>query len=114
MGAAGAGLAALAFTSGLIPVLGPITAAGTLAAALLGAASGAAAGGLVGALIGLGLSEEDAKYYEDEVRKGRTLVTVDAGARSDDAWGILRHHGGYNRETAAEPGGADAGRGESA
>ena len=33
---------------------------------------------------GRGIPEEDAKYYENEVRSGRFLVTVDAGERTTD------------------------------
>src|SRR5207302_270260 len=41
--------------------------------------------------------EEDAKYYEAEVKAGRYLVTVDAKDRKDEAWEILRRHGAYNK-----------------
>ena len=53
-----------------------------------------------GALIGWGVPEEDAKYYESEVSAGRYLVTVDAGDRSDDAYGVFTRHGGYDRAGA--------------
>jgi len=102
--AAGAGamaLGSLAVTFGVIPVIGPILAVGPLAAALISAGAGAAAGGIAGALIGWGIPEEDAGYYEDEVKAGRYLVTVRAGDRATEAWGILNRHGGYNRTTAA-------------
>jgi hypothetical protein len=69
------GLAALA-----IPGIGPVLAAGPLASALIaggvGAGVGAVAGGLVGALVDLGLSEEEAGYYAEGVRRGGTLLTV--------------------------------------
>jgi uncharacterized membrane protein len=69
------GLAALA-----IPGVGPVIAAGPLASALIaggvGAGVGAVAGGLVGALVDLGLSEEEAGYYAEGVRRGGTLLTV--------------------------------------
>lgn len=100
----GAGVAALwslGVTFGMLPVIGPILAAGPIAAALISAAGGAAAGGLVGALIGTGISEEDASYYEGEFQSGRTLVTVKADGRNDEAWAILRRHGAYSRQTAA-------------
>src|SRR5262245_22283076 len=79
---AGAGTAVgLGVLAGTIPVIGPVLAVGTLGTILLNAAAGAAVMGLVGALIGLGIPEEDAKYYESEVRGGRYLVTVEAGDR---------------------------------
>jgi uncharacterized protein (TIGR02271 family) len=101
---AGAGIAALwslAITFGVLPVIGPILAAGPLAAALISAAGGAAVGGIVGALIGLGIPEHEAKYYQGEVEAGRTLVTVNANGRYDEAWRILHGSGAYNYETAA-------------
>jgi len=95
---AGAGvLVGLGVLAGTIPVIGPVMAVGTLGTLLLNAAAGAAVVGLVGALIGLGIPEEDAKFYEDEVRGGRFLVTVDAGSRESEAWAIIRRSGGYNR-----------------
>lgn len=67
------GLGALA-----IPGIGPIVAAGPIVATLAGAGIGAAAGGIVGALVDLGLPEEQAQYYAEGVRRGGTLVTVQA------------------------------------
>jgi len=102
--AAGAGIAALwslGISFGVLPVIGPILAAGPIAAALLSAAGGAAAGGLVGALIGLGIPEEEAKYYESEFHSGRTIVTVRAEGRADEGWAILHRYGAYNREMVA-------------
>src|SRR4029453_3438753 len=96
--AAGAGaLVGLGVLAGTIPVIGPVMALGTLGTILLNAAAGAAVVGLVGALVGLGIPEDDAKFYEAEVRGGRFLVTVDAGNRESEAWAILRRAGGYNR-----------------
>ena len=94
-----AALWSLGISFSVLPVIGPILAAGPLAAALISAAGGAAAGGMAGALTGLGLAETDAKYYEDELKAGRTIVTVHADDRSDEAWSILRRHGAYNRST---------------
>lgn len=96
---AGAGTAVgLGVLAGTIPVIGPVLALGTLGTILLNAAAGAAVVGLVGALIGLGIPEEDARFYEDEVRGGRFLVTVEAaGERDAEAWAILRRGGGHNR-----------------
>jgi len=89
-----AGLTALA-----IPGFGPIIAAGPIAAALTGAGLGAAAGGLIGGLTKAGISESDAEYYAEGVKRGGVLVTVrttealahraseildDAGARDVD------------------------------
>jgi hypothetical protein len=66
-----AGLVAL-----VIPGIGPLIAAGPLAAAMGGLAAGAAVGGIVGLLKDHGVSEEEAEFYEDGVRRGGALVTV--------------------------------------
>lgn len=68
-----------------IPGIGPVVAGGMLASAfglgggtaIAGAGIGAAAGGLVGGLTGLGFSHDEATYYDEGVRSGRTLVTVE-------------------------------------
>jgi len=68
-----------------IPGIGPVVAGGVLASAfglgggtaVAGAGIGAAAGGLIGGLTGLGFSHDEATYYDEGVRGGRTLVTVD-------------------------------------
>ncbi|MBX5493300.1 MAG: hypothetical protein IRZ14_19285 [Chloroflexi bacterium] len=82
-----------------IPGVGPFIAAGALATALTGAAIGAGVGAIAGALIGLGIPEEEARYYESEVRGGRTLVTVRADGRYDEAQSLLRRHGAYDIQT---------------
>jgi hypothetical protein len=104
--AIGAGVGALAgaavgagVLAGAIPVIGPVLAVGTLGTVLLNAAGGAAIAGIAGALIGWGIPEEDARYYEGEVKTGRYLVTVECGY-GDDARDILKRHGGYDRTTA--------------
>src|SRR5919204_1502339 len=76
-----------------IPGVGPVVAAGPLAAALTGAAVGAAGGGLLGALTGLGVPEEEARWYEAEVGRGGTLVTVRADGRYDEARRVLLDYG---------------------
>src|SRR5262249_57332627 len=99
---AGLGLGALAglgVLSGAIPVVGPAIAGGTLGVILSNAAAGAAIAGLTGALIGYGIPEEEAKYYESEFEAGRTIVTVHANGRVDDATAILRRHEAYDMST---------------
>jgi hypothetical protein len=79
----------------VIPGIGPFVAAGALATAVGGAALGAGLGAVAGALVGMGVPEKDARYYEDEVRKGRSLVAV-RGKRADEADGIMHRFGGYD------------------
>jgi hypothetical protein len=89
-----------------IPGVGPILAAGPLAAALgtlAGAGVGAAAGGLIGALIDMGLPEEEAQYYAEGVRRGGTLVTVQApDHRLDEVRQVMDRHGAVNVRERAE------------
>jgi hypothetical protein len=87
----------------LIPGIGPVVSGGllggVLASAAAGAVTGAVAGGIAGALIGLGIPENEAKYYDQEFRMGRTLITVRAGDRYDHAADIIRRRHGYDYET---------------
>jgi len=96
---AGLGLGALAglgVLSGVIPIVGPAIAAGTLGVILSNAAVGAGIAGLVGALVGAGVPEHEAHYYQGEFEAGRTIVTVTADGRSDEATSILRKYGAYD------------------
>lgn len=97
--AAGASLGALwglGILAGLLPAIGPAIAGGTLAVLLSSAAAGAAAAGLAGALVGMGLSREEAEFYEGELKEGRTIVTVKAGRRREEAMQLLRQFGSYD------------------
>jgi hypothetical protein len=73
LGGIAAGLVAL----GTIAIPGlALLAAGPVVAVLAGIGAGATAGGLTGALIGMGLPEHEARFYNDEIRKGAMLVGV--------------------------------------
>ncbi|MBC8118291.1 MAG: hypothetical protein H7X75_01775 [Burkholderiaceae bacterium] len=86
-----------------IPGIGPIVAAGPIAAALAGAGVGAVAGGLIGGLTGVGVSEDDASYYAESVRRGGALVTVRADdERADAAASLMRNHGAVDIERRVE------------
>ena len=88
----------LAVAAGLIPGVGPIIAGGILMGLLASAGAGATVGTVVGGLIGLGVPEDEADYYEDEVTSGRVLVSVDAGSRRAEAVDLLKRHGaGFHR-----------------
>jgi hypothetical protein len=85
-GAIVGGLAGLAVANGILPGLGTLFVAGPLATALgltgaaattaAGAMTVAAAGTLIGALTGLGVSEDEAKVYEEKVKLGSILVAA--------------------------------------
>src|SRR5215207_6381903 len=88
-GAAGGALVGAGIVAGMFTPIGPVLALGTLGTILVNAAGGAAIVGLAGALIGWGIPEDDASYYEGEVKAGRYLVTVDCGDRSADVRGVF-------------------------
>jgi len=96
-GAAGGALIGAGIAAGVIPVIGPVLAIGTLGTILLNAAGGAALVGMAGALVGWGIPEDDATFYEGEVKGGRYLVMVDTKDRADQARTILHGRGGFDR-----------------
>ena len=107
---AGAGIGGLLGVAALaIPGVGPIAAAGAIAAsaipeaAAIGAAVGATAGGLSGLLTKHGVSDDDARYYEDRINQGGIFVSLntdDAGVSSETAREILYSHGGHSASRA--------------
>ena len=80
-------LASVAVAS--VPGLGPVLAFGPLAVSLastaVGAGVGAAAGGIIGALVDLGMSEKEAHFYAEGVKRGGILVAVKSTSRSQTA-----------------------------
>jgi Heat induced stress protein YflT len=96
--AGGLGYGAIALALGLIPGFGPVLTWGALAATLfgVGAAVGATTGGIVGALIGADFPEEEARFYETELKAGKVLVGVRADNRAVEARDILDRCGGYH------------------
>jgi hypothetical protein len=90
--APGAGLGALwglGILAVILPGIGPAIVGGTLGMLLSSAAAGATAVGIAGTLVGLGLSEEDATYYEDEFKSG--LTPGDSQGRSRVPRGTSNH-----------------------
>jgi hypothetical protein len=79
------------------------------------AALGAAAGGLLGALVDLGIPEEEAHGYEEHVRKGSILLTVNANSdeQARQAHQLFDRHGGSDvRAYGVAGAGRGAGRGD--
>jgi Heat induced stress protein YflT len=72
----------------LIPGLGIALAGGILAAVF-----GAVAGGFAGSLVSIGIPEEEAHYYQEQLMAGRTLVTVHAHGLYEEATAVLRASG---------------------
>jgi len=94
-----AGLVAMA-----LPGIGPLIAAGPIAGAIGGLAIGSAAGGIVGLLKDHGISEEQAQFYAEGVRRGGSLVTVHAIPEDQEkkARGILDDNGAIEIERLAD------------
>lgn len=93
-----AGLGSLA-----IPGFGPLLAAGPIVSFLtgagIGAGVGAIAGGLIGALVNAGVPEAQARIYEESLRRGGVLVTVEADDDTAElAADILDRHGAIDLE----------------
>ena len=81
-----------------IPGLGAFIAAGPIMSAIAGAGIGGTVGGLTGGLIGLGIPENEAKNYEDYIRNGGKLISIEF---SDNIWKrkaieILEENGAKN------------------
>jgi len=74
----------------LIPGFGPALAGGIIAAMLSGAALGATAGGIMALLSSLGLSNVDARFYQQELSAGHTVITVKLASGQKEAEAILR------------------------
>jgi len=94
-----AGMVAIA-----IPGIGPFLAAGPLATTLAGAVGGmtvgAATGGVIGLLRDHGISEEEAEFYAEGVKRGGALVTIHGipDDRADEARKILSRNGALDTE----------------
>ncbi len=73
-----------------------------MAGVLTGAAAGAAIGGVAGALSKMGVPDEEARYYEDEFKRGRTLMTVKNADRYDEAGDIIRRGRGFDYGTRSD------------
>jgi hypothetical protein len=90
VGAGGGALWALGVAAGVLPAIGPVIAGGLLIAVIASAATGAATGAIVGGLVGLGIGDREAAFYDEEFRKGRTIVVVRADDRAALAATVLR------------------------
>lgn len=97
--AVGATLAAVAAigTSIAIPGLGLLI-AGPIAAALAGGGAGAVTGGVIGALVGAGMTEQNAKAYDEALRSGGVVIGVipHDGSDASDLQARFREYNGEN------------------
>ena len=93
---AGTGLG-LAVVAGLLSPLGPVLAGGALVGLLASMGVGATVGSAIGGLVGLGISQDDADYFEQQLKAGKTLVTVSTSDDVDEAIDIIQRTGGQLR-----------------
>jgi hypothetical protein len=84
----------------IIPGIGPLIAAGPIAGAIAGLTAGAATGGVIGLLRDHGVSEEEAEFYAEGVKRGGALVTVHdvSEERAGEAKRIFERHGAIDTE----------------
>jgi hypothetical protein len=84
----------------VIPGVGPFLAAGPLAAAMGGIAAGAGVGGVVGLLRDNGVSQEEAEFYEDGVRRGGSLITLRGASEEEEkkARDVMQKNGSIETE----------------
>lgn len=104
IGAAAGGLTGLglgaAVAAGLLSPLGPVVAGGALVALIASVGTGAVVGTVVGGLVGLGVPEDHAQWYANELEEGRVVVSVrapDATAAAD----VLLAEGAKSRPQTA-------------
>lgn len=89
------GIAGLAASAGalMIPGIGPIVAMGPLAATI----TGAVGGGIVGSLVDWGIPAEQARKYEEDIKAGGAVVSVESTRQKvDEAAKQLRAEGARN------------------
>ena len=96
--AVGATIGAIAAigTALVLPGLGLVI-AGPIAAALAGGGAGAVTGGLIGTLVGAGMTEQNAKAYEEALRNGGVAIGV-VPHSDEDADAIQKKFREYNGE----------------
>src|SRR5205814_1312884 len=83
--------------AGAATAFGPPLAAGDRAIYVAGAVCGAILLGITGAMCGWGVWRGEAVHPGSEVEPGRFVIAVSAGDHRDQAWAVIRRHGGYER-----------------
>jgi hypothetical protein len=84
----------------MVPGIGPLLAAGPLAGAIGGLGLGVATGGVIGLLKDYGVSEEEAEFYAEGVKRGGALVTLQriSEEQASKAKEIFERHGAIESE----------------
>ena len=101
IGASIGGAAGVVAAAAMLSPIGPAMVGGAVVALLASLGAGATAGTVLGALMGLGIPEDESRWYEGELQKGRSLVIVqNADERAEESREIMRHHGATIGEPA--------------
>lgn len=97
-GATVGGVLGMGAATFLIPGLGPIAGVGLLAGALAGAGLGAVAGQAVDHA---GVDKKDLYFYEDALRRGKTVILVDTRDADEETQirNLLEHGGGRSLQS---------------
>lgn len=101
-GTIGSALGAIATGFVSLGIISPgigLVAAGPVLAKLAGVGAGAFAGGLAGSLMGLGIAENDAEFYTEEISRGRILLGVYADEKILDQARRITELAGAQRVT---------------
>jgi hypothetical protein len=78
----------------LIPGIGPLAAVGPIAGFIGGLEMGAAAGGVIGLFKDFGVSEQEAHYYAEGIRRGGAVISTNVpDEAADRAERILQENG---------------------
>ena len=86
------------------PGVGLLLAAGPIAGALAGLGAGGAGGGIIGALVGMGIPEYEAKRYDNRLRGGGVLLSVQCGTSDqiETAKVLLKYSGAEDIASTSE------------
>jgi hypothetical protein len=86
-----------------LPALGPVVIAGPIYTTVMGASAGGIGGGLLGSLVEMGVPKRKARSYREGVRRGHTLVAIEAGEDEvDRIEAIMNAHNPIDVEARAE------------
>jgi len=93
------GLWTLGMAAIVLPAAGPVVVGGVIGNILATPRVGMNVGGIADILASMGLSEDAANHYYDEVMSGGTLVVVRAGNRYEEVIAVFMDYGGRVRKS---------------
>ena len=90
------------FSNDQIRYSGHGTSSGGMLDTLKSLFTGHETGGVYDDLVGMGVQQNDATYYQREFEAGRSIVSVQAGDRTQEATDILAQYGGYGAGSSTD------------